>query len=232
MNISREPEGALPHARLTEAAGIVAICFGWFILASVQVVSTRGAAASDNAGFSDAGLDATLVSELILAAVAMAVLWGRRYPLHSLWPQASWRGALAGIGLYLGMMVVVWAGALLVPDPSHYPIAEMMKQSHVSWSSVVPVSLVNGTYEEVFLLGYLMRGLRRYGGSTAVGVTVLVRMLYHMYQGPAGVLSVALCGIVFGAYFQRTGRLFPVVLAHIIADMAAFLLWSEPAYSA
>jgi membrane protease YdiL (CAAX protease family) len=224
MKNIRELEGALPHATLAEALGIVAICFGWFILASVQAVSAHGPGAANSTGFSNAGLDAMLVLELILGAAAMAVLWARRYPLHSLWPRASWRGVPVALGLYLCVIALVWVAALLVPDPSRYPIADIMKQTHVTWSSVIPVSLVNGTYEEVFLLGYLQRGLRRYGGSTAVGVTVLVRMLYHMYQGPAGVLSVALCGIVFGFWFQRRGQLFPVVLAHIIADMAAFLL--------
>lgn len=161
--------------------------------------------------------------ELILGATALAVLWARRYPLHTLLPRPSWRGALVAVGLYLCAVALSKAGWMLVPPQAGYPLAEMVERTNVSWSSVIPASLVNGTYEEVVLMAYLLRGLRRFGASTAVGITVLVRMLYHMYQGPGGVLSVALCGIVFGVYYQRKGQLFPVVLAHIVADMAAFL---------
>jgi membrane protease YdiL (CAAX protease family) len=223
MKNARELQGALPHAEPREALGIIFICFGLFIGTSVEVAATGGAKWWDNVGFSNAGFDATLVLELILGAVAMAVLWARGYPLNSLWPRASWRGVLAGLGLFLGTLVIGWADARLVPNQSAYPIAEMLRKTHVSWSSVVPFCIVNGAYEEIFLLGYLMRGLRRYGGSTAVGITVLVRVLYHMYQGPAGALSVALVGILFGVYFQKRGRLFPVVLAHVVVDLAAFL---------
>lgn len=80
------------------------------------------------------------------------------------------------------------------------------------------LSLVNGVYEEVFLMAFLQRGLRRLGGSNAVGVVLLVRMLYHTYQGPLGLLAVAIFGLVVGIYYWRSGRLFPVIVAHIVAD--------------
>lgn len=221
MNEARGQEGVLPHAETREAIGIVLICFGYFILGSVQAVLARGVGASR---FSNAELDAMLVLELILGATALAVLSSRSYPLHTLWPCASWRGVLAGLGLFVCTGVLCSASSLLVPPDANWPIAGIMSRSSVSWSSVIPMSIVNGAYEEIFLLGYLMRGLRRHGASTAIGITVLVRMLYHMYQGPGGVLEIVVFGIVLGVYYQRKGQLFPVVLAHILADMAAFLL--------
>lgn len=224
MHKARELESGPPHADAREAIGIILICFGWFMLGSVQAVLAWRPGSDAGTGFSNAGFDAMLVVELVLAAVALTVLAARHYPVQTLWPRASWRGALEGAGLYLCVVALCQLGALLVPQEAGRPLAEILEKTSVSWSSVIPISLVNGTYEEVFLLGYLMRGLRRHGASTAIGITVLVRMLYHMYQGPAGVVSVALCGIVFGLYYQRRGQLFPVVLAHIIADMAAFLL--------
>lgn len=221
--IPRPDAQAVPHAHPFEAIGIVVICFGAFMLSSLQVVVAKGNGTASTTGFSNAGFDAMLVFELILAATAVAVLWSRRYPVQTLWPQASWRGALTALGLYLAVVLLCRVGWILVPPQAGYPLADIMENTSVSWSSVIPVAIVNGTYEEVFLMGYLMRGLRRFGGSTAIGITVLVRMLYHIYQGPGGVLAVTLCGIVFGVYYQRRGQLFPVVLAHVIADMAAFL---------
>jgi membrane protease YdiL (CAAX protease family) len=221
MRKVRELESMLPHADPREALGIVLICFGWPILASVEAVLARGAG---QLRFSNAALDATLVLELIFGATALAVLSSRRYPLHTLWPRASWRGMLAGLGLFACFVALCHVSRLLMPPEAGWPIEGIMTRTSVSWSSVIPMSIINGAYEEVFLLGYLMRGMRRYGASTAIGIMVLVRMLYHMYQGAAGALAIVLFGIVLGVYYQRKGQLFPVVLAHIAADMAAFLL--------
>ena len=218
----------LPHATSIEALGIVAICFGWFIAASLQSTvawTSNGDVRSvigDDA-FNDGRMLGLIVVELILGAVAGAVLAARRYPLHTLIPRPSWSGVLAGAGLYLCVMVLLAIVTPLVPHPLGTPVERMLANAHVSHPTAVVLALVLGTYEEVFLLGYLMRGLRRHGASTAIGVMVLVRLLYHLYQGPLGALSVTVFGIVLGVWYQRTGRLFPAVAAHIVGDVLPFL---------
>jgi membrane protease YdiL (CAAX protease family) len=103
------------------------------------------------------------------------------------------------------------------------PIARMMDGATVTMPTIVLFAMVNGTYEEVFLLGFLMRGLRHFGLSIALGVMLLVRVLYHLYQGPLGALWVLGVGVVFGLYFARTNRLWPLVFAHILWDIVPFL---------
>jgi membrane protease YdiL (CAAX protease family) len=88
--------------------------------------------------------------------------------------------------------------------------------------TLVAVSIVNGAFEEVFLLGFLLRGLRAYGLSVAIGSSLLIRMLYHVYQGPIGVLSVLGFGVVLSLYYIRGGSLFSVVFAHVLADIIPF----------
>ena len=54
-------------------------------------------------------------------------------------------------------------------------------------------------------------------------VTSLLRGAYHLYQGwGAGLGNVAM-GLVFGYAWQRTGRLWPLVIAHGVIDTAAFV---------
>lgn len=225
-SLQRDPK-TLPHAAPFEALGMVMLCFGWFILASLDTVSNWRAdsavyAASSHA-FTDTRFVVLLVAELTMGSLALLVLKARGYPLRTLVPQPSWRGLLAGASLYLGATLLITLVLPLVPHPSDTPLDRILAGAHLSWPVVVAVSLANGVYEEVFLLGYLMRGLRRYGASTAIGVALLVRLLYHMYQGPLGALSVTLFGIVLGLYYQRTGRLFPVVAAHVITDIIGLL---------
>jgi membrane protease YdiL (CAAX protease family) len=76
----------------------------------------------------------------------------------------------------------------------------------------------------VFLTGFLLRALIPFGASIAIGVPVLVRAAGHLYQGPLGTMSVIGVGVVFGAYYWRKRQLWPVVVAHIVADVAGFVL--------
>lgn len=218
--VMNKPSGTVnvpPHSAPLEALGIVVLCFGWFIVSSLQSLAAWQAGASARV-FSDHTLASVVVTELIFGAVAIAVLQARGYPLRALYPRPSWSGAFLGAGLYLGATALARLAMELAPHPARMPVEEMAAQAQVSLPVIMLVSVVNGAYEEVFLLGYLMRGLRRYGASTALGITLLVRLLYHMYQGPVGALGVTLFGAVIGIYYQRTGRLFPVVASHVIAD--------------
>ena len=85
-------------------------------------------------------------------------------------------------------------------------------------------AFANGFAEEIVVVGFLITRLRQVGvGSrAAVLASAGLRGLYHLYQGfGAGLGNVAM-GVVFGAYWVRTGRLWPLVLAHGLIDAVAF----------
>lgn len=203
-----------------EAVCVVAICFGWPILGSLQAMQ----AGFRGASFSDEGFLILIGCELLFAAGALALLRWRRYDLASLNPRPSLVGALLGGALYL---VVTGVNTLALgpfaASAAWEPVTTLLEESTLSLPILVATALVNGTYEEVFLLGFLSRGLQRYGASIALGVPLLVRLLYHLYQGPLGALSVLLFGLVLGLFYLRTGGLFPVVFCHVLADIVPFL---------
>jgi len=88
---------------------------------------------------------------------------------------------------------------------------------------VLLVSVVNGTFEEFFLTGYLLKVLRPAGASAALGVSALIRMTYHLYQGPLGALTVMAFGLLLTAFYWRYRLLWPVISAHIITDFVALV---------
>lgn len=92
--------------------------------------------------------------------------------------------------------------------------------------ALVTLGIVNGTHEEVFLLALLLRGLRRYGLPVALGISLLVRLSYHLYQGPLGAVYVTMFGLVLSLYYVASGKLFPVVIAHALWDIIPFVLHS------
>jgi uncharacterized protein len=54
--------------------------------------------------------------------------------------------------------------------------------------------------------------------ATAVNISALIRLSYHLYQGAAGVLAVVPLGLLFGIWFARTRQLWPLIVAHAIMD--------------
>lgn len=207
-----------------EAAGIVLLCFGWFIVVSMYAVSLGFRSGS----FSEGGLGGMIALEVVLGATAAYLLASRGFDVRSLYPSPSFRGALAGLLLAFAAGVIGQV-AVTPLDPNHYsePLERLMSASPIGLPLLVAFAIVNGVYEEVFLLGFLLRGLRGHGLAVAVGVSLLVRVLYHLYQGPLGAVYVLAVGAVFSLSYVATGRLFPAVLAHALWDIAPFV-WHAP----
>lgn len=205
-----------------EALVVVALCFGWPILLSLRVV--LGGFQGGPQGFSTLGALFTVGFEVVVSLVAFALLRGRGYDVASLVPQPAWRDSAVGVAL----LVAAWIGGALATAPlaadwSEQPITRIMQDSFVLPPVALLMSVVNGAFEEVFLLGFLGRGLRGFGLSIALGVPLLVRVSYHLYQGPLGATWMLAAGLVFGLYHARAQRLWPVVFAHMLWDFLAFM---------
>lgn len=93
----------------------------------------------------------------------------------------------------------------------------------------VPVYLLaaamNGILEEVLMLGYVFLRLRQLDWSwgAIVLTSALVRSSYHLYQGFGGFAGNFFMGLVFGLLFLRWRRVGPLVVAHTLLDIAAFV---------
>jgi membrane protease YdiL (CAAX protease family) len=86
-------------------------------------------------------------------------------------------------------------------------------------------ALMNATLEEVVVVGYLLTRLRQLGWRPlpAVGAAALLRGAYHLYQGFGGFVGNAVMGLLFGWLFLRTRRVMPLVIAHTLLDVVAFV---------
>jgi len=207
------------RAQSIDAAVVTFICFGIFIIESVTM-AYAGAPPGPGDIPTDGSLIALIVQEFMLGSIALVYLHLRGYQLLAFVPRPSARETAIGAALYAALALAIWSLWLLIdPTPAPEPIDVLVEQAQFSIPAIIAAAIVNGVYEEFFLLGFVMPMLARHGGSFAVGLTVLLRVLYHVYQGPHGAVSVAIFGVVLGAYYWRTRRLWPVVCAHVIADL-------------
>ena len=83
----------------------------------------------------------------------------------------------------------------------------------------------NAVVEEVVVVGYLLTRLRDLGVRTwhAVVASALLRGSYHLYQGIGGFVGNAIMGVVFALFYLRTRRLLPLIIAHTLLDVVAYL---------
>jgi len=90
---------------------------------------------------------------------------------------------------------------------------------------LVLAAIENAVLEEVVVVGYLMTRLRELGWGVAatIATSALVRGSYHLYQGVGPGVANAVMGAIFGWWFHRTGRVMPLIIAHALIDIVAFV---------
>ena len=119
--------------------------------------------------------------------------------------------ALYAAGRALGVTVAVVASPL---DASWWTVPLLML-----------AALRAGLTEEVIFVGYLFDRLRRLGWGwwSIILTTAALRGAYHAYQGIGPIVGNFVMGVVFGWCYRRWGRVMPLVIAHTVIDVVAFI---------
>lgn len=213
------------HLRTTlslgEAGLVSLICFGLPV-----ALSLRSAAQGFPVGvFNDTGMLWLCMCEVSATVAALTYLRMRQHDLRPLQPRPSLMQSIEGLVLgFLAWVAAALATQPFIDGPGVAHLQQMMSGSQLSGAVVVLTAMINGTFEEVFLLGVLTRGLRGFGLSVAIGLPLLLRASYHLYQGPVGMLSILMIGLVLALGYVRNGRLWPPVFAHMLWDVLPFAL--------
>ena len=96
----------------------------------------------------------------------------------------------------------------------------------------VPVLILSairhGIVEEVIVVGYLLDRLGKFGWGMplAIFTSSMLRGSYHLYQGFGPFIGNAVMGVVFALVYTRTRRVMPLVIAHSVLDIVAFVGFS------
>lgn len=155
---------------------------------------------------------------------------------------ASGRGVLARIGLDRTRPArdlvagVVLAAVIGIPGLGLYALgravgitADVVASGLDGYWWTVPVlvlsALQNALLEEVVVVAYLLDRLPRLGWSVPVVIaaSAVLRGSYHLYQGYGPFVGNAVMGVVFALWYRRTRRVMPLVVAHTLLDVVAFV---------
>lgn len=172
-----------------------------------------------------------------LAGVAQLLAWGG-LGLYLLWRGGIRLGSLGldrrrpgrdtaqGVGL-AALIGIPGLGLYLASRALGLNLTVLPSALDDTWWRV-PVLLVaavaNSWAEELLVVGYLITRLRQLGWTEngSLLLAAVLRGAYHLYQGFGGFAGNLVMGLVYGRVWQRTHRLWALVIAHTLIDVVAF----------
>jgi membrane protease YdiL (CAAX protease family) len=199
---------------------VVVGAFGYPVLGSVLACLVPGA----RPAIADADLWALVILESVLLAALAAFLSARGWTLARIGLRPSAAETLTGLGLlvtYYMAVIVLWQFyATFVPHMARAAASNDLFANNFGMLTVIAVSIVNPVFEELFLCGYLISALEdRTSVWTPIHISVGIRVVCHLYQGPWGALAIMPMGLIFALYYVRFGRLWPLIAGHAAMDL-------------
>ncbi len=90
---------------------------------------------------------------------------------------------------------------------------------------LIAAAIQNAVLEEVIVVGYLVTRLRQleWRVPAIVAASAILRGSYHFYQGFGGFVGNAVMGVVFALVFLKWKRTMPLIVAHTLLDVVAFV---------
>lgn len=235
-----------PRARTMlwfEITVVLMITFGYYALSSILELARNAIAEGGIGGQTvalntsraansliDLGFQLLGISRLLaIAGLAIYLLWRSGIgPAAAGLMRARWRpDVLHGLGL-AALIGIPGLGVYLIGRATALTSEVQPSALDDHWwriPTLVLAAIANSAAEETLVVAYLLTRLRRLGFSpnAALGYSSLLRGAYHLYQGVGAGLGNFVMGLVFGRYWQRTGRLWPLIIAHTIIDLIAFV---------
>ena len=200
---------------------VIGLAFGYFIFASISyALAPVGPETITNES-----LWVLMQFEIV---VCLPIFWFLR--------QRQWRlddfrldPSLASTGYGIVLAIAVYAAYFLIWTAAEALLPGLFEMTrrppaagNLSLVTIFAVSIINPLYEELLVLGYVVTALRPVKGEAfAINTSVAIRLLYHLYQGPSGVLFIVPLGLICAYWYARKGRLWSVVTAHAIFDFIA-----------
>lgn len=177
----------------------------------------------------DLGLNLAVAAQLIAwGALALYLLWRGGVTRFSIGlGRPGGRDLLGGLAL-AALIGLPGLGLYLMGRSLGLGVAVVPSELTDTWWRIpvlVLAAFANGFAEEIVVVGYLVTRLEQLNVRPAVAVLAssALRGAYHLYQGFAAGLGNLVMGLVFGAAWRRTRRLWPLILAHGIIDTVAFV---------
>ena len=168
-----------------------------------------------------------------LCSSAMLFSWGflalylLRESIFSRWrPKAILEGT--GLAALIGI-----PGLVFYLSAVHFGFSKQVVPSTLDdawWEIIVLLiwSAANAFSEEIVVVMWLLTRLQqlRIPPWVALLLSAVLRGSYHLYQGWSAGLGNIIMGLIFGTYYLKTRRVWPLILGHFLIDAVTFVGYS------
>lgn len=163
---------------------------------------------------------------LQLASALTLTAWGALalYLLGERLPRPRWRDLSWGAGL---AAIIGLPGLALYVISLHLGLS--MEVVPATSAAKVPLLLVwsfaNAFAEEIVVVMWFITRLcqLRVPAWGAIAGSAVLRGSYHLYQGFSAGLGNIVMGVVYGWFYHRTGKVWPLILGHFLIDAVAYI---------
>jgi membrane protease YdiL (CAAX protease family) len=161
-----------------------------------------------------------IVFELVVGIGGILFLRWREFPLQVLRVRFSMDAIVIGglLGLLLIPMTgIVYNVALRIPGFANLGVREFRDSAPFALTLIFLV--INSWFEESFVMALPVAMFPEWRAGQMILFTSLLRVSYHVYQGPAGTLAIFAFGAAVAAVYWRTRDLSIPILAHTVMNV-------------
>jgi membrane protease YdiL (CAAX protease family) len=132
---------------------------------------------------------------------------------------SSWLAYALAVYLF-AYLSAIWPG---VRPPLEIPALSTLQSADHRFLLIY--MMVNPWFEEILVRGFIATELETISGRKWVGIwgSTIFQGAYHLYQGWTLAVSQSVGFLIFAIYFAKTRRLYPVIIAHALADLLAYM---------
>lgn len=212
-------------SKITEVLIVLTLGFGLFIYSSTIAFLNNSDAATLQT-YNSYDFIFIVVYEIIILTIIAYYLKHRNWSIKDF--NLDFTFKMIGVAILLvvlreglGMLInrIISTSKIFSPETINEPSISI--QTNIV--SIVLMVIVNSIYEEVLLIGYFFKRFEKFHPAIIILVSLLVRVSYHTYQGSTNLIMIFFMGLIFGLYYVKYKKLWPLIIAHGIGNIYHFL---------
>ena len=205
---------------------VILLGFGLFIYSSTKTAFFSNSIATSTQDYNSYDFAFIVIYDFIILTIIVYYLKYRRWTIKDF--NLDFTPIMLGIGLLLAV-VRISSGIivsntiaflnLLNPNTANAPDITL----HTNFLSMAIIVVVNSFFEEFLLIGYLFKRFEKMHPAFVILISAIIRASYHTYQGLNFLPSILIMAVIFGAYYIKYKKLWPLIIAHTIGNTFYFL---------
>lgn len=211
---------------ILEVLFVLSMGFGLFIFSSTRTAFFSSSISTKTQSYSSFDFFFIVIYELIALFIIAYFLKYRRWILKDFNLNISLY--MFGIGLVLailrigsGIGIKHLIDSCNLVDQTTFESPNISIQSNLF--SIILIVFVNSFFEEFLLIGYLFKRFEKLQPAAIILLSSIVRISFHTYQGWQNLISVFIMALIFGYYYTKEKKLWPIIIAHAIGNAFYFL---------